>query len=242
MVRVKTFALTFTIDHAGMGRCALASASRVSYSIPMNRRRLILAARVAVVAMGAAWWYGMDRLSVEEGRLLGTFVSRSDPGDKWGGKKRQLDRLVNPQDISRLVVFDTWTRNQDRYFPRPNGPPRMNLGNVFLSEDAPKGLLLLRAIDHTHAFTNGREIIASHLAVDAIQDRTVFGCFPEFRPFLDEVVVRWAAGDLLRIDRETVDELVDAIPQGMGRGRRRASSISQFHRRPGQFSGGLGAL
>jgi hypothetical protein len=38
----------------------------------MTRRRLILAACAAVVALGATWWLFSDRLSAEEQRLAGT--------------------------------------------------------------------------------------------------------------------------------------------------------------------------
>jgi hypothetical protein len=49
------------------------------------------------------------------------FVTRAESGEPWSGKKRQLNRLFNPQDISRLVVFDTWTLNCDRHGPPEPG-------------------------------------------------------------------------------------------------------------------------
>ena len=39
------------------------------------------------------------------------FITRGESGEPWSGKEKQLKRLINPQDISRLVVFDTWTLN-----------------------------------------------------------------------------------------------------------------------------------
>jgi hypothetical protein len=39
----------------------------------MTRRRLTLAACVAVVALGAAWWLASSRLSLEEQKLAGTW-------------------------------------------------------------------------------------------------------------------------------------------------------------------------
>jgi hypothetical protein len=45
------------------------------------------------------------------------FVTRATEGHPWGGSPEELEALVNPEDISRLVVFDTWTRNCDRYPP-----------------------------------------------------------------------------------------------------------------------------
>jgi hypothetical protein len=44
----------------------------------MTRRRLILAASVAVVALGAVWWLLAGRLTTEEQRLVGTW--RTDRG------------------------------------------------------------------------------------------------------------------------------------------------------------------
>jgi len=45
------------------------------------------------------------------------FITRAESGEPWSGKGTQLDRLINPQDISRLVVFDTWVLNCDRFAP-----------------------------------------------------------------------------------------------------------------------------
>src|SRR5262245_25691871 len=51
------------------------------------------------------------------------FISRLEPGDTWSGDERQLATLANPDDIARLVVFDTWLRNCDRHsWPRGNPP------------------------------------------------------------------------------------------------------------------------
>ncbi len=83
---------------------------------------------------------------VGHGVIGPAFITRAEPGETWGGKTRQLKKLVNPQDIARLVVFDTWLLNCDRYsFPGGNqaGKPRVNRNNVFLSEEAPEGQLLL---------------------------------------------------------------------------------------------------
>jgi len=64
------------------------------------------------------------------------FITRRELGEPWGGEVRQLKQLVNPDDISRLVVFDTWTLNCDRHGPREKRPlerPRINRRNVFLT-------------------------------------------------------------------------------------------------------------
>lgn len=56
------------------------------------------------------------------------FITRAESGDTWSGDARQLGRLVNPQDVSRLVVFDTWTLNCDRYSYPPPAKCRRRLG------------------------------------------------------------------------------------------------------------------
>jgi hypothetical protein len=48
----------------------------------MTRRRLVLAACIAVVGLGAVWWLYGDGLSAEERRLVGTWPRGSGkPGD-----------------------------------------------------------------------------------------------------------------------------------------------------------------
>jgi len=96
------------------------------------------------------------------------FITRAERGAPWGGKVSELRRLANPEDIIRLVVFDTWTLNCDRYFP----PRRPNRDNVFLSrEGAPPKQFILKAIDHTHCFTCGRELSRRVSNIAHIKDR-----------------------------------------------------------------------
>ncbi len=140
------------------------------------------------------------------------FITRAEAGEPWGGSVRELKRLVNPQDISRLVVFDTWTRNCDRFSIKDDGRPRINRNNVFLSEEAPAGQVLLRAIDHSHCFTCGRAITPKIAELDKVRDDRVYGLFPEFRDFLDRQVVARLVNDLRRIDRPTLAEMTRTIP------------------------------
>ena len=66
------------------------------------------------------------------------FISKADNGEPWSGSKRELDRIFNKTDVTKLVILDTWIRNQDRYYVRlfPE-KPRIKVDNVFLSDDAP---------------------------------------------------------------------------------------------------------
>ncbi|MEM7315476.1 MAG: HipA family kinase, partial [Planctomycetota bacterium] len=79
------------------------------------------------------------------------FATRSETGTTWDQDKRLLRRLANVDDVSRLVVFDTWVRNPDRF--GPNGS-RVNLDNVFFSSETSGFEVELRIMDHTHCFTN----------------------------------------------------------------------------------------
>jgi hypothetical protein len=75
------------------------------------------------------------------------FITRGEDGDKWSGTDRELKRLANPDDITRLVVFDTWVQNRDRHREGLNKPD-----NVFISTEGPPGKLVLVVSDHTHCF------------------------------------------------------------------------------------------
>jgi hypothetical protein len=142
------------------------------------------------------------------------FVTRKERGETWGGKQRQLKELMNPKDISRLVVFDTWTLNCDRYGlnKNPLKRPRINRGNVFLSEEALKGTLCLKAIDHTHCFTCGRPLTSRVADLDTIQDERVFGLFPEFRKYLNRDAVQDSAARLRELERSFAASTMQDIP------------------------------
>ena len=143
------------------------------------------------------------------------FITRAEPGETWSGSKQQLRGLANPQDITRLVVFDTWTLNCDRHCDPPVGVagwPRVRRDNVFLSAEAPAGHLVLKAMDHTCCFTCGQALTKRLRGIDKIRDERLFGLFPEFRPFRDPAQARQAAQDLGGIDRGTVVQIVQTIP------------------------------
>ncbi|HZZ29675.1 MAG TPA: HipA family kinase [Pirellulales bacterium] len=143
------------------------------------------------------------------------FITRGEAGDSWSGKAEQLKKLANPHDISRLVVFDTWTLNCDRYCERPlgqEGKPRVNRNNVFLSEEAPSGQFMLKAMDHTHCFTCGGELTTRLRRDDKIKEPRVFGLFPEFRQFLDQDAVQHAVPALQKFNQTVIQEITGRIP------------------------------
>ncbi len=140
-----------------------------------------------------------------------SFITRAESGEPWGGKGTQLNRLINPLDISRLVVFDTWVLNCDRF--APNHQRRPNYNNVFLSTEAPDGYLILKAMDHTHAFTCGRDLTPRLATLDRIREANVFGLFPGFKPRLDQDAFNQALDDLAQIPRHFVEEVVRSAPR-----------------------------
>jgi hypothetical protein len=92
------------------------------------------------------------------------FVTKALPGDPWGKSGLELDVLVNPEDISRLVVFDTWTLNCDRhhYDLKVRKP---NYDNVYLSSaDVEPGQRRLIAMDHGLCFIRSGEDLTTSLA------------------------------------------------------------------------------
>lgn len=102
-------------------------------------------------------------------------------GRPWGGDESDLGLVENPDDICGLVVFDTWTRNYDRY-AETGDRPRCNFRNVFFCEEgARRGRYRVLAMDHTECFRTGRQLSSKGLlGLNAIRDERLFGLFPAF--------------------------------------------------------------
>jgi hypothetical protein len=140
------------------------------------------------------------------------FITRKERGSPWGGSRRELRRLANPQDLNRLVLFDTWTLNCDRRHPDP-ARRKPNRDNVFLSRDgAPPGRLLLKAIDHGCCFTCGRDLTSRLAGIELERDERVYGLFPEFWEFLDRTAMRETVRALRGVTQVEVGRIVDSIP------------------------------
>ncbi|MCC7171367.1 MAG: hypothetical protein IT459_13045 [Planctomycetes bacterium] len=145
------------------------------------------------------------------------FVTRTLSRLEWNGKGRLLQR-VPAGVLARLVVFDTWLRNDDRYPPvdaigalQSSWPP--NRDNVFLTEDgALDGALELIAMDFGRAMIGGREFTSRLSHVDCIKDPWVYGLYPVFLPFTTPGLVQTALADLGRVRPESIQEVVAAVP------------------------------
>ncbi|MFC1759478.1 HipA family kinase [Planctomycetota bacterium] len=134
-------------------------------------------------------------------------ISRAEDGGPWGGEKRQLKTLANVDDVSKLVVFDTWILNRDRHSQN-----RVNRDNVFLSTETDSHRLDVLAMDHTHCFGAKGELSIRLAEIGNIRDSETYGLFPEFRECLDQDVVTASVKHLATITKETATEIVDRIP------------------------------
>lgn len=141
------------------------------------------------------------------------FCTRQEKGFPWGGTPEELDKLDNPEDIARLVVFDTWVLNTDRHFPDPH-QRRPNRDNVFLStERADQGRYRLLAMDHTHCFMHGGELGRRLTRIERIREDRFYGLFPEFAAYLSRESLMICAQDLRRFTPSVVSPIVGSVPQ-----------------------------
>jgi hypothetical protein len=140
------------------------------------------------------------------------FVARFEPGFTWDGSADVLDSLDNPDDVSGLVVLDTWLLNCDRYRPEA-GSVRCNTRNVFLSSvDATKGNVRLVAMDHTHILTCGAPLSKRLGHIDRVRDTRLYGHFPGFRRFLTHRAVRRFFTRLGQFTRQDAEHALEGVP------------------------------
>lgn len=139
------------------------------------------------------------------------FASRALPGDPWGKSGLELDLLVNQKDITRLVVFDTWTLNCDRHDAAGRKP---NYDNVYLSsEGVDAGKRRLIAMDHGLCFIRSGEDLTPKVAhISKVQDEHVYGLFPEFSTKLDQTILADCLSRLRTMDVATATAMIDTVP------------------------------
>lgn len=141
------------------------------------------------------------------------FAARAMNGEPWGNSGLQLDVLVNSDDISRLVVFDTWTLNCDRHHHDLNAR-KPNPDNVYLSsEDVEPGKRKMIAMDHGLCFIRSGEDLTPKLAnIDKTKNENVFGLFPEFRDRLSQEMVENSLARLREMETDIADKILKTIP------------------------------
>ena len=145
------------------------------------------------------------------------FLSRYIQAATYDGHGTLLKKLANPDDLARLVVFDTWIRNSDRYPPDTySAEIQPNLDNLmFRRSRRDKALRYdLIVFDHTHAFSSsGFEGLHDR---QLISDDEVYGFFPPFKQYMSLRAIKSATDQLRKIDASDVKTLLDAVPSGWG--------------------------
>ena len=141
------------------------------------------------------------------------FASRAVEGHPWGRTGKELDCLANPEDITRLVVFDIWTQNCDRHDAGPGGR-RPNHDNVFLmTEGVEGGKARLVAMDHGLCFIRSGEDLSPRLAeIGRIKDARLFGLFPEFARRLRSDIMADCVERLREMPSDLPEHVVASIP------------------------------
>jgi hypothetical protein len=136
------------------------------------------------------------------------FATKAEQGKSWGGSSEELHLIRNKEDLTRLIVFDTWIRNRDRY-----APPRQNPSNVFLSAEQTDGRSYeLVVMDHTHCFGDTTQLSKNLGFINIIQDQRIFGNFPQFQPFFEDEVCEQTLEQIQALPRTRLEQIVMSVP------------------------------
>jgi len=129
----------------------------------------------------------------------------------WDGSGKSLEKLEKNDIISRLVVFDTWTRNWDRC-PPEGDDRRTNKDNVLLTSG--NGKLRLWVVDQGECFSHGGELNEQISNIDRTKDKKVYGLFDEFKPFIRKVFLEDSIEMLRKVENSKVviEGFIKAIP------------------------------
>ncbi len=183
-----------------------------------------------LVGTELAAWFGLETLEFSvitvapenELPMYGTagnvhpgaaFISKKIQGAALDGNDVFLSRLTRPGDVARLVVFDTWIMNGDRCAP-PGSLTPPNRDNVMFSPRGRRRYSLV-AFDHTHCFAEG-DLWDEVSNPALVETDGIYGLFPEFQPYIKREFVLEAVRRLDRLDRETVETIVNAVPKAWG--------------------------
>ena len=132
-------------------------------------------------------------------------------GFNWGGDPKELDIIENPDGVTRLVVFDTWTRNKDRH-PPSDIDWSQNYDNVFFSpKNAAAGRFRLIAMDHSECFLG--PLNARMATIDRVKDDRIYGLFDAFKPLMDQETLFDTIDRLRQVDRFEVSAIVGELPK-----------------------------
>lgn len=153
------------------------------------------------------------------------FFSKQVDGISYDGSETLVSKIRNKEDIAKLVVFDTWICNWDRY-----EHPHENYDNLLFVKDKRK--YDIYAIDHTYAF-NGEFPVG--LNNEMISEESVYGNFPNFAPYIDYNTITSALEKLSQLDRDFVEQIVNSVPTEWGLGEIASQSLTELICRRAEF-------
>lgn len=141
------------------------------------------------------------------------FCSRWTEATSLSPGSTLLKKLRQPEAVAKLVVFDTWLRNKDRFAePDLSTYGNANYDNVLLRMD--KRMVELVVIDHTHALVE--TTLEDELGPEWIAERNVYGLFDQFAPILTRAAVDTALTLVEQIDLETIRRVCEEVPREWG--------------------------
>jgi len=129
-----------------------------------------------------------------------------------------LSNIRRKEDVSKVVVLDTWLRNFDRYMSEADGgAPNQNLDNLLFGPDKRKVEMIV--IDHTHIIVDGGfddQLGDVKIENEIIEEEEIYGLFPQFVQYLNHKDVSEAIHIAAAIDRKAVQDLIGTIPMQWG--------------------------
>ena len=141
------------------------------------------------------------------------FFSRWETAVSFSPNSTMLLNLRHKDHLAKLVAFDTWVRNKDRFSDDYDGEhENKNFDNLLFAPDKRKTALLV--IDHSHAFTE--TTLEDELDEGWATEKIVYGLFDEFKPFLNAKDVQLALQAIHRIDELKLKAICDRIPKEWG--------------------------
>ncbi|WP_092998398.1 HipA family kinase [Rhizobium sp. NFR07] len=147
-------------------------------------------------------------ISVEAGPA---FFSRWEQAQSLSPNSKLLANLRHPSDVARLVVFDTWIRNKDRFAEEANGGI-LNYDNILFNADKRKTQLLV--IDHSHAFAETS--LEAEINDEWATEQRVYGLFNEFVSIITRADLKSAIEDLCAITAGDINEICASPPPQWG--------------------------
>ena len=151
------------------------------------------------------------------------FFSSAVEGTPRDGTDVFLQRLRDKDSVSRLVVFDTWIRNWDRYYGEDANSDNL----LYVQASVHKYDLV--PIDHSNCFIGSDGAFPDGAApINWILDGAVYGKFPEFDDFITNDSVGAALAKLATLDRDFVVEVVNSVPLAWGLGPAARAGLIDF--------------